>query len=49
METMRNIEFIEKSSLFHSYKKILCFGDFDLLNFFSVSTFVELNEPYRTI
>ena len=30
METMRNVEFIEKSSLFHSYKNILYFGDFEL-------------------
>ena len=27
---MRNVEFIEKSSIFHSYKKILYFRDFDL-------------------
>ena len=50
---MRNVEFIEKSSIFHSYKKILYFRDFDLKSdvkiFLSIYTFVELDELYRTI
>ena len=52
MNMMRNVKFIEKSSLFYSYKAILRFRNFDLKLsvefFFSKYIFEELDELYLT-
>ena len=49
METMRNIEFIEKSSLFHSYKKILYFRDFDLKSDVKIFFYIHFCRARRAL
>ena len=46
---MRNIEFIEKSSLFHSYKKILYFRDFDLKSDVKIFFYIHFCRARRAL